>query len=150
MGDWACLSCAPHSFLRPFILSSKWIKVKSFYCNATGQRNSAPTESWILEKVLKFAQQFSRPGKSLENWDKVLKNGTKSRVFFESYNKCFIGNFFCFAHHEKSFVPAFSQGLHWSPIWWPWVWKIIVLGKVWKQSWILDLKICTNPVKIMY
>ena len=27
---------------------------------------------------------------------------------------------------------------------------IIVLGKVWKQSWMLDLKICTNPVKIMY
>ena len=29
-----------------------------------------PTESWILEKVLKFAQQFSRPGKSLVNGDK--------------------------------------------------------------------------------
>ena len=32
------------------------------------------TESQILEKVLKFAQQFSRPGKSLEN-------GQKSCVF---------------------------------------------------------------------
>ena len=29
------------------------------------------TESWILENVLKFAKQFSRPGKSLENRDKV-------------------------------------------------------------------------------
>ena len=28
------------------------------------------TMSWILEKVLKFAQQFSRPGKSLVNGDK--------------------------------------------------------------------------------
>ena len=28
------------------------------------------TESWILEKVLKFARQFSSPGKSLVNGDK--------------------------------------------------------------------------------
>ena len=34
--------------------------------------------SWILEKVLKFAQQVSRPGKRLENRDKVLKNDKKS------------------------------------------------------------------------
>ena len=40
------------------------------------------TETWILEKVLKFAQQFSRCGKSLENRDKVWKNSKKSRVFF--------------------------------------------------------------------
>ena len=39
------------------------------------------TECWILEKVLKFAQQFSRHGKSLENGDKVWKNGKKSWVF---------------------------------------------------------------------
>ena len=31
------------------------------------------TESQILEKVLKFDQQFSRPGKSLEKWSKVLR-----------------------------------------------------------------------------
>ena len=40
------------------------------------------TESWILEKVWKFWNQFSRPGKSLENKDKVWKNGKKSGVFF--------------------------------------------------------------------
>jgi len=33
---------------------------------------------------VKFAQQFSRPGKSLENGDKVWENGKKSRVFFSS------------------------------------------------------------------
>ena len=31
------------------------------------------TESWILEKVLKFAQQLSRPGKSLEKMIKSLE-----------------------------------------------------------------------------
>ena len=46
------------------------------------------TEPWILEKVwiiiIKFAQQFPRPGKSLENRDKVLKNGKKYWVFFKA------------------------------------------------------------------
>ena len=46
------------------------------------------TESWILEKVLKFVQQFFRPGKSLGNGGKVWKNGKKSWFFFQSYNKC--------------------------------------------------------------
>ena len=40
------------------------------------------TESWIFEKVMKCAQQFSTPGKSLENGDKVWKNGYRSWVFF--------------------------------------------------------------------
>ena len=39
------------------------------------------TKSWILEKVLKFAQQLSGPAKSLENKDKVLQNGKKSKIF---------------------------------------------------------------------
>ena len=41
-------------------------------------RNRVRTESWILEKVLKFAQQFSRPEKSLESKDEVWKIGKKS------------------------------------------------------------------------
>ena len=45
------------------------------------------TESKILEKIFKFAQQLSRPGKSLENWAKVLKNGKKFE-FFLSCSKC--------------------------------------------------------------
>ena len=60
---------------------------------------------------MKFAQQFSRPGKSLENkWEKVLS------FFFQSYGKCFRSETFSVlvksysfsrvfaAHHAKSFV----------------------------------------------
>ena len=49
------------------------------------------TGSWILEKkVLKLAQQFSRPRKSLENGYKVYKNGKSLfLIFFQSYNKCY-------------------------------------------------------------
>ena len=45
------------------------------------KKTRVPAESWILEKVLKFAQQFSIAGKSLENRDEVWKNGK-----FLSYN----------------------------------------------------------------
>ena len=77
------------------------------------------TESWIFEKVMKFAQQFSRPGKSMEN-------GWRSWVFFfQSYNKCFRSEiyFVLFKHYsfkltrmfvaynEESFVPAFLRSL---------------------------------------
>ena len=54
------------------------------------------TESWIPEKVLKFAQQFSRLGKSLENRDKVRKNGTKSWGFFKATTLALQVNFFVF------------------------------------------------------
>ena len=51
------------------------------------------TETRILEKV--FAQQFFRPGKSLEKGDEVGKNGKNLEfLFFQSYNKCFISEFF--------------------------------------------------------
>ena len=51
----------------PFVLPFKW----NLFCGVH-------TESWILEKVLKFVQQFSRPGKSLENEMK----STKIEFFF--------------------------------------------------------------------
>ena len=38
----------------------------------------------ILGKVLKFAKQFSTPRKSLENRNKVWKNGKKSEIFFKA------------------------------------------------------------------
>ena len=46
----------------------------------------------MVHTVLKFAKQFSSPGKSLENRDKVWKKMVKS--FFESYNNCFISEIF--------------------------------------------------------
>ena len=75
----------------------------------------------FLKKFLKCAQQFFRPGKSLENRDEVLKNGKTSWgvFFFESSSRCFLSEIFLFgqilfnltctfaASHEKSFVPAF-------------------------------------------
>ena len=55
------------------------------------------TESWILEKVLKFVQQFSRPEKSLEIEIKSAKMVKSCNFFFfQSYNKCFEVNFFSF------------------------------------------------------
>ena len=56
------------------------------------------TESWLSEKVLKFAQQFSRPGKSLENRDKALKKkGKKAWVFFvEKLQQVFYKSIFFF------------------------------------------------------
>ena len=69
----------------------------------------------FLKKVLKFVQQFSRPGKSLENRDEVYEN----LVFFSKLRQIlykWIFFHFCqilfnlvhmfAAHHEKSFVPA--------------------------------------------
>lgn len=46
------------------------------------------TKSWILEKVWKFANYFSRPGKSMEIKGKVLKNGMKSGRFSSRSSRC--------------------------------------------------------------
>ena len=68
-----------------------------------------PTESRILEKILKFAQQFSRPRQSLENRDKVWKKWQKAFefFFFQSYSKCLsdiflrLGQTICLQHTTK-------------------------------------------------
>ena len=52
-------------------------------------RDRVRTESWILEKVFKFSQLYSRPGKVWKMELKSWKYGRKPWVFFESYNKCF-------------------------------------------------------------
>ena len=79
-----------------------------------------------LYRVLKLAQQFSRPRKSLENGYKVYKNGKSLfLIFFSKLQQVLYEShfFFCFdqillnlahtstfaAHHEKSFVPAFFK-----------------------------------------
>ena len=67
---------------------------------------SVRTESWILEKVLKFALQFSRPGKSLENRDKVEQ---KAKKFFSSYNKCFTIEIFFLLVKSFSILPVRLQ-----------------------------------------
>ena len=89
-------------------------------------------ESWVLKKVLKFAQLFSRTGKSLENRGKVRKmvififiRGillNQSFFFlFQSSNNCRTSYFLSFwsnliqsrayiaVHREKSFVPVFFE-----------------------------------------
>ena len=62
-----------HNFCQGF-------KISYNGCRITPYR--VRTDSLILEKVLKFAQQFSRPRKSLENGDKVWKE-IKSLVVFQ-------------------------------------------------------------------
>ena len=82
------------------------------------------TKSWILEKVLKFCRQFSRPGKTLKmeiKSEKMLKSFEFFfvDVFFKATSALQV-NFFVFiksysirayfaAHHGKSFVPAFFK-----------------------------------------
>ena len=43
--------------------------------------NRVLTESLILEKVSKFSDQFSRPGKSFKRKDEVFKSGGKIGFF---------------------------------------------------------------------
>ena len=45
---------------------------------------SGRTESWIIGKVLKIAQQFSRSGKRLENRDKIWKMVKSLEFFFKA------------------------------------------------------------------
>ena len=53
---------------------------------------------------MKFAQQFSRPGKSLKNREKARKKIVKS--FFESYNKCFTSEIFFLQVKSYSILPV--------------------------------------------
>ena len=128
------------------------------------------TESWILEEVLNFAQQFSRPEKSLENGDKEWKNGKKSWVFFsciQSYNKCslevkyylFWWNLFqyCLCVHSAPYKKLCSCIFYVSIDHLKYLIilslekEIIVVEKSVEnyKSWILDPKIGTDPVHIL-
>ena len=117
------------------------------------------SESKILEKICKFAQQLSRPGKSLENWVKVLKN-CKKWVFFKLQQVLYKGIFFFVLLKSYSISPVRLLRIMKKALF-LWVFfkrstdhlfdnlesgkKIIVLEKVWQKSWILDPKVCANP-----
>ena len=117
------------------------------------------TESWILEKVLKFAQQFSRPGKSLVNGDKVRRNGKKSWAFFQAKTSALYVIFLKILVKSYSISPKSLQCIMKTVVFLHFLQsllitclitlslqkKIIVLEKVWKKSWISDPKICMNP-----
>ena len=96
-------------------------KASSLLANASYR---VRTKSCILEKVLKFSQQFSRLGKTLKmeiKTEKMVKSleffcfffffkATSALqldffVFIKSYS---IPAYFA-AHHEKSFVPTFLK-----------------------------------------
>ena len=110
------------------------------------------TESWILEKVLKFAQHFPDLGKVWKIEEKSWKNGKKSCVFLKAVQEVLQKGFFFVlvksysispACHGKSFAPAFFflRSLLISYLITLSLEKyIIVLEKVWKKSWILDQK----------
>ena len=72
---------------RPWVQVPPWL-LAGFVLGCPELKSSGIcTESWILAKVLKFAQQFFRPGNCLENRDKFWKNGKKSQgFFFQRYN----------------------------------------------------------------
>ena len=56
--------------------SVKWSRIFAeveFWMTVSKLKTAGFVQSWILEKILKIAQQFSRPGKSLKNRGKVLK-----------------------------------------------------------------------------
>ena len=81
-------------------LSRKVAFVKGIYCTYRSYHR-ARTESWILKKVLKFVQLFSRPGKSREEM-KSGKNDKKSWEFFSNLQqvlfKWFFFRFFFFSN----------------------------------------------------
>ena len=85
-----------------------------------------PTASWILEKVLKFARQFSKP------WKNLLCKWIFFFVLVKSYS---ISPVSLQRHHEKSFVPAFLRSLLITYLITLSLEKILNLGS----------NICTNP-----
>ena len=110
---------------------------------------------------MKFAQQFSRPGKSLKNREKARKKIVKS--FFESFNKCFASEIFFLLVKSYSILPVhvrlqrivdkvlfllFLRSLLLTYlITLSLVKEIIVLEKVWKKSWIFLIQKSVHSLK---
>ena len=138
-----------------------WYCQEKFAVGHSWDLNKVCTESWILEKVLEFAQQFSRLGKSLEKRVKVWKKMVKSLEVFWKLEQDFTSEIFFLLVKSYSILPVCLQCIIEKGLFLVFLRsilitylitlrlekEIIVLEKVWKNSWILDPKICTNPVK---
>ena len=118
--------------------------------------NTGFVQSWILEKVFKFAKQFSRPGQSLENGDKVWTKGKK--FFFSKATTSALqvksfsiwSNFiqsrpYVCSSSWKKLCSCIFKGLYWSPIWQLESGKRnYCFGKMYGKS--VQFWICTKPV----
>ena len=88
----------------------KWANYFLAVANYIGSsHHRVRTESWIIEKVLKFAQQLSRPGKSLENVD------APGKMVKSLENKCFRRDFIQFCPYVCS-APWLSLFLHFKKV----------------------------------
>ena len=92
-----------------------------------------------------FFSPWSNPLQSCPDWRHLI---TEWDVLYFSYVRIAPWLPYVCSASWKKLGSCVFQGLYWSPICFPCVWKkkYIVLEKVWKKSWILDPKICTNPV----
>ena len=103
------------------------------------------TESWILKKVLKFIQLFSRPGKSKENrWS--LEKMKKGLEFFSKLQQVLYKSFFSSFFFSNLIQSCLYVGrAPWKQLCliklWVWKKKFLFCKKVWKTSSILDPKI---------
>ena len=104
------------------------------------------TESWILaqqfsrhEKVWKIEIKSGKMGKSLEFFSKLQQAGFICNYFFSFWsNLTQFSPYVCVPALFKVSIDHLFNNLESGK-------EIIVLEKVWKKSWILDPKICTNP-----
>ena len=64
---------------------------------ATPNGRTFSRSGFVLSLELLFVQQFSRPGKRLENGDKVWTNGKKNSVFFFKATTSALEVNFCFS-----------------------------------------------------
>ena len=92
----------------------KWANYFLAVANYIGSsHHRVRTESWIIEKVLKFAQQLSRTGKSLEI---VFMSGKMvKKKSWEQQDKCFRRDFIQFYPYVCS-APWLSLFLHFKKV----------------------------------
>ena len=115
--------------------------------------NSACTESWILEKVSKFTQQFSKPGVEVKTW----KNGKSLKLCWKLQQVLHKWNFFRFG--QILFNLAWMSGKKLYPVFF----KVSIdhlfdnlesekvnycFGKGLEKVLNFGWKICTNPVQM--